>query len=70
MILKDKCPRETTELVKDLSDYALRFLTKYKIPKFYYFTKEFPLNGTGKINKRALKKVVTDQIKNGTLQHI
>lgn len=70
VILKDKCPRETTELVKDLSDYALRFLTKYKIPKFYYFTKEFPLNGTGKINKRALKKVVTSQIKDGTLQHI
>lgn len=61
---------DSEELIADLTEYALRFLTKYKIPKFYYFTQEFPLSGTGKVNKRALRKIVTEKIFNGSLKHI
>lgn len=70
VILNDMALADSVELIHELSEYALRFLTKYKIPKFYYFIPEFPLSGTGKVNKRLLKEEVTEQIFNGTLKHI
>lgn len=70
VVLNEEGYADSTSLIHELSEHALRFLTKYKIPKFYYFTDEFPVTGTGKINKRALRKKVTDQIFDGTLKHI
>ena len=39
---------------EDLKDYCLRKLSKYKIPKYFEFIEEMPLNSTGKIDRKEL----------------
>lgn len=40
----------------DVKDYCQDQIARYKIPKYIFFTKEFPLTGSGKIQKFKLKE--------------
>lgn len=50
-------------LEKSIRDYLNENISKYKIPKFIVFVKEFPRNPTGKIDEKNLKKMVNEMLK-------
>ena len=39
----------------DVRDFCLGKIARYKIPKYIFFIKEFPMTGSGKIQKFKLK---------------
>lgn len=40
---------------EEIRAYLLERIAKYKVPEFYAFVSEFPMNPSGKIMKQALK---------------
>jgi len=41
----------------DVQDFCRNKIARYKIPKYIFFVEEFPLTGSGKIQKFKLKEV-------------
>ncbi|MBQ4032970.1 MAG: AMP-binding protein, partial [Paludibacteraceae bacterium] len=41
----------------DVKDFCKGKIARYKIPKYVFFVKEFPLTGSGKIQKFKLKEL-------------
>ncbi|MGB6035147.1 MAG: AMP-binding protein [Cryomorphaceae bacterium] len=41
-----------------LKSYCLKNLAKFKIPKYFFFENELPINATGKIDKKKLSKSI------------
>lgn len=39
----------------DVRDFCIGKISRYKIPKYIFFIKEFPMTGSGKIQKFKLK---------------
>ncbi|MGI6549468.1 MAG: AMP-binding protein [Syntrophomonadales bacterium] len=51
-------PKEKDSLTaEEVRAYLIERIAKYKVPEFYAFIEEFPLNATGKIMKQELKKM-------------
>jgi fatty-acyl-CoA synthase len=48
------CRKEPLPDKKDIHAYCLQNLAKFKIPKYFFFEEELPLNSTGKIDKKHL----------------
>ena len=42
----------------ELRNYCLKNLAKFKIPKYFFFENQLPINSTGKIDKQKLSKSV------------
>lgn len=41
----------------DVRDFCKNKIARYKIPKYIFFIKEFPMTGSGKIQKFKLKDI-------------
>ena len=41
----------------DVRDFCIGKISRYKIPKYIFFVKEFPMTGSGKIQKFKLKDI-------------
>jgi fatty-acyl-CoA synthase len=39
----------------DVREFCMGKIARYKIPKYIFFVKEFPMTGSGKIQKFKLK---------------
>ena len=56
-------PREIEEFlyhmpgIKDVQEFCRGKIARYKIPKYVFFIDEFPLTGSGKIQKFKLKEM-------------
>jgi len=56
--------RDNTPLNQSaLKAYVAERLAKFKIPKYFFFTEALPLNTTGKIDKKKLLELYTNQQK-------
>ncbi|MCQ2974351.1 MAG: AMP-binding protein [Bacteroidales bacterium] len=55
IILREGC----TLNMQQVRDYCIGEIARYKIPKYVFFVKEFPLNAAGKILKYKLKEMST-----------
>ena len=53
IMLNDGCKLHET----DVKDYCKNQIARYKIPKYVFFVDEFPLTGSGKIQKFKLKEL-------------
>jgi fatty-acyl-CoA synthase len=42
---------------EDIQDYCKGKIARYKVPKYIFFIKEFPMTGSGKIQKFKLKEL-------------
>jgi len=49
---------------EELKSYCLKSLAKFKIPKYFFFENELPVNATGKIDKKQLLKSFNNQKSN------
>ena len=47
----------------DIKDFCKDQIARYKIPKYIFFVNEFPLTGSGKIQKFRLKEIAQDILK-------
>lgn len=54
---------EDKALEREIREYLSKNISKYKIPEFFVFVKEFPRNPTGKIDEKTLKKTVNEMLK-------
>ena len=52
--------------IEIISEYCEQYLAKYKIPKYFTFLGELPLNSASKIDKRKLLEIHIEQIQNNT----
>ena len=43
--------------VDEVRDYCRGRIARYKIPKYVFFVKEYPLTGSGKIQKFKLREL-------------
>jgi fatty-acyl-CoA synthase len=43
--------------VEEVRDYCRGKIARYKIPKYVFFVKEYPLTGSGKIQKFKLREL-------------
>jgi len=59
VILKDG----TAVTPRQIKDYVGAHLARYKIPKYVFFTDQFPMNSAGKVLKRDLSKMAAEMIK-------
>lgn len=59
IMLNDGCKLEES----DVKDYCKDQIARYKIPKYIFFVEEFPLTGSGKIQKFRLRELATDLLK-------
>ena len=51
-------PDEGAQLsVDEVRDYCRGRISRYKIPKYVFFVNEFPLTGSGKIQKFKLREL-------------
>jgi fatty-acyl-CoA synthase len=41
----------------DVKDFCRNKISRYKIPKYVFFIKDFPMTGSGKIQKFKLKDI-------------
>ena len=56
IILKDGC--ELTQ--EDVRDFCKNKIAKYKIPRYVFFIKQFPMTGSGKIQKFRLREMALE----------
>ncbi len=56
IILKDGC--ELTQ--EDVRDFCKNHIAKYKIPRYVFFVKQFPMTGSGKIQKFRLREMALE----------
>ena len=57
---------EVTET--DVKEFCWERMARYKAPKYVLFIDEFPLTGSGKIQKFKLREMVTEWLENGTIE--
>ena len=51
-------PHEGTELLpEDVQEFCKEKIARYKIPRYVFFVKEYPLTGSGKIQKFKLREM-------------
>jgi fatty-acyl-CoA synthase len=48
----------TPPTINELKDHCQKNLAKFKIPTYFFFVDRFPLNSTGKIDKKELSKSI------------
>jgi fatty-acyl-CoA synthase len=48
---------------EDIRDFCRGKISRHKIPKYYFFVEEFPMTGSGKIQKFKLKEIGLTQLK-------
>ena len=53
ILLKEGCTLQET----DVRDFCNGQIARYKIPKYIFFVKEFPLTGSGKVQKYKLREM-------------
>ena len=51
IILKDGCESDKNEM----REYGNRFMARHKVPRYFVFVKEFPMNAAGKILKYKMR---------------
>ena len=51
---------ETTE--KEIKEYCAEGISRFKIPKYVFFTDEFPMTASGKIRKVDLRDIAKKQL--------
>ena len=51
IILKDGCESDENEM----REYGNRFMARHKVPRYFVFVKEFPMNAAGKILKYKMR---------------
>lgn len=51
IILKDGCESDENEM----REYGNRFMARHKVPRYFLFVKEFPMNAAGKILKYKMR---------------
>ena len=56
IILKDDC--ELTP--EDVRDFCKNHIARYKIPRYVFFIKQFPMTGSGKIQKFRLREMALE----------
>ena len=56
IILKDDC--ELTP--EDVRDFCKNHIARYKIPRYVFFIKQFPMTGSGKIQKFRLREMAVE----------
>ena len=56
IILKDGC--ELTP--EDVRDFCKNHIARYKIPRYVFFIKQFPMTGSGKIQKFRLREMALE----------
>ena len=56
IILKDDC--ELTR--EDVRDFCKNHIARYKIPRYVFFIKQFPMTGSGKIQKFRLREMAVE----------
>ena len=56
IILKDGC--ELTR--EDVRDFCKNHIARYKIPRYVFFIKQFPMTGSGKIQKFRLREMAVE----------
>jgi fatty-acyl-CoA synthase len=49
---------------EDVRDFCRGKISRFKIPKYVFFTKEFPMTGSGKIQKFKLREMGLEMLKN------
>ena len=59
IMLNEGCSLEES----DVKDYCKDQIARYKIPKYVFFVKEFPLTGSGKIQKFKLRDMAVELLK-------
>ena len=59
IILKDGC--ELTP--EDVRDFCKNHIARYKIPRYVFFIKQFPMTGSGKIQKFRLREMAVEMCK-------
>ena len=59
IILKDGC--ELTR--EDVRDFCKNHIARYKIPRYVFFIKQFPMTGSGKIQKFRLREMALEMCK-------
>ena len=59
IILKDDC--ELT--LEDVRDFCKNHIARYKIPRYVFFIKQFPMTGSGKIQKFRLREMALEMCK-------
>ena len=52
LILKDG--EKATEA--DMKDYGIKNMARHKVPRYFFFTEEFPMNAAGKVLKYKMKE--------------
>ncbi|MCA1763067.1 MAG: AMP-binding protein, partial [Flavobacteriales bacterium] len=53
-----------------LAEFAAERLAKFKIPKYFFFPEALPLNSTGKIDKKKLLEIYTNQQKSSNHENV
>lgn len=56
IILKENCQLT----LEDVRDYCKGHIAKYKIPRYVFFVEEFPMTGSGKIQKFRLREMALE----------
>lgn len=49
--------------VEEIQNYCREGISRFKIPKYVFFTYEFPMTASGKIRKVELRKIAQEQLK-------
>ena len=62
--VRSQVDMEGAELCKILKPYCVCSMNDYKVPDIFIPCKEFPRNAIGKIDKKSLKNIAFDKIKN------
>ena len=52
----------------EMREYGNSHMAKHKVPRYFVFVKEFPMNAAGKILKYKMREDAAELIKNGTLK--
>ena len=56
-------PEEGAALTEEyVRDYAIEHISRYKVPKYVFFIKEYPLTASGKIQKFRLKEIGVEML--------
>jgi len=48
----------------EMREYGNAHMAKHKVPRYFFFVKEFPMNAAGKILKYKMREEATEKIKN------
>ena len=49
---------------EEMREYGNAHMAKHKVPRYFFFVKEFPMNAAGKILKYKMREEATEKIKN------